>query len=190
MQYYYTQSITSHGNSTHDRHENDNLSTAHQFSCWVHRLKRSRTSPHSPCLQQETLTTASGADNAVDASHRQEQSTSSSYWCCCGPESLILPYKLKESRHDALDSPSTPCIRVPSPLAWGRNNVRELRAQRRHVLEDGGRGSILTASPFSYSRTIGAPAVNQSVSSTNCCCTNTSYLVRGGKCSLRIIPKK
>ena len=27
-------------------------------------------------------------------------------------------------------------------------NVRELRAQRRHVLGDGGRGSILTASPF------------------------------------------
>ena len=34
-----------------------------------------------------------------------------------------------ESRHDALDSPSTLCIRVPSPLAWGRNNVGELRAE-------------------------------------------------------------
>ena len=54
-----------------------------------------------------------------------------------------------ESRHDALDSTGTLGIRVPSPLAWGRNSVRELRVQRRHVLGDGGRGSILTASPFS-----------------------------------------
>ena len=37
--------------------------------------------------------------------------------------SLIL-----ESRHDDLDSPSTLGIRVPSPLAWGPNGVRELRA--------------------------------------------------------------
>ena len=81
-----------------------------------------------------------------------------------------------ESRHDALDSPSTLCIRVPSPLAWGRNNVRELRAQRRHVLGDGGRGSILTASSFSLYSTIGVPAVDYSGSSTNyCCCINTWY---------------
>ena len=53
-----------------------------------------------------------------------------------------------ESRYDALDSPSTLCIRVPPPLAWGRNSVRELREQKRHVLGDGGRGSILTASLF------------------------------------------
>ena len=51
-------------------------------------------------------------------SHRQELSTSPSYCCCCEPEfdSVLL---LMESRHDdALDWPSTPCIRVPSPLAW------------------------------------------------------------------------
>ena len=62
----------------------------------------------------------------------------------CEPEfdSALL---LIESLHDALDSPSMPFIRVPSPLAWGRNNVRELRAQTRHVLGDGDRGSILTA---------------------------------------------
>ena len=81
-------------------------------------------------------------------SHRQELSTSSSYCCCCEPE-FDPALLLIESRHDALDSPSTPCIRVPPPLAWGRNNIRELRAQRPHVLGDGGRGSILTASPFS-----------------------------------------
>ena len=74
--------------------------------------------------------------------------------------------------------PSTPWIRVPSPLAWGRNNFRDLRAQRRHVLGDGGRSSILTASPFSYSSTIRIPAVDYSASSTNCCCINTWYLVR------------
>ena len=73
-------------------------------------------------------------------------------------------------------SPSTLCIRVPSTLAWGRNNVRELRAQRRHVLRDDGRGSILTASPFSYSRAIIVPAVDYSGSSTNCC-INIWYLV-------------
>ena len=72
----------------------------------------------------------------------------------------VYKRQLLESRHDALDSPSTPCIRVPSPLAWGRNNVRELRAQMRHVLGDGGRGSIITASPFSYGSAIGVPAVD------------------------------
>ena len=89
-----------------------------------------------------------------------EFSTSPSCCCCCEPEFDPALLLLIESRHDALDSPSTPCIRVPSPLAWGRNNVRELRAQRRHVLEDGGRGSILTASPLSHSSTIGVPAAN------------------------------
>ena len=47
-----------------------------------------------------------------------------------------------------LDSPSTLRIQVLLPLAWGRNSVRELRAQRRRVLGDVGGGSILTASPF------------------------------------------
>ena len=47
----------SHGSSTHDiRHENDNSSTAHHFSCWVYRLKRSRNSRYG----------ISGADDAVD----------------------------------------------------------------------------------------------------------------------------
>ena len=39
-----------------------------------------------------------------------------------------------------------------------------------------GRGSILTASPFSYSGKIGVPAVDHSGSSTNCCCIYTWYL--------------
>ena len=120
-------------------------------------------------------------------SHRQELSTSSSYCCCCEPEfdpPLVL---LIESRHDAPDSPSTLCIRVPSPLAWGRQNVRELRAQRRHVLGDDGRGSILTASPFSCSSTIGVPVVDYSGSSTNCCC-----IIPGtrGTCGLRLYHTK
>ena len=92
-------------------------------------------------------------------SHRQELSTSSSCCCCCEPE-FDPALLLIESRHDALDSPSTPCIRVPSPLVSGRNNVRELRAPRRHVMGDGGRGSILTALPFSHSSTIGVPVAN------------------------------
>ena len=92
-------------------------------------------------------------------SHRQELSTSSSYCCCCEPE-VDPAVLLIESRHDALDSPTTPYIRMPSPLAWGRNNVRVLRAQKRHVLGDGSCGSILTASPFSYRSTIGVPAAN------------------------------
>ena len=91
----------------------------------------------------------------MDVSHRQEVSTSSS--CCCRCEPEFDPAELK-SRHDALDSPSTLGIRVPSPLAWGRNGVRELRAQRRHVLGDGGKGgSVLTASPFLCTSTIGVP---------------------------------
>ena len=132
-------------------------------------LKRSRASPHSPGLQPGTLSTASRADDAVDVSHRQELSTSSWYCCCCEPEfDPALSILLIENRHDALDSPSTPCIRVPSPLAGGRNNVRELRAQRRQVLGDGGRG---------YSSTIGVPAVDYNGSSRNCCCIK--YLVPG-----------
>ena len=38
--------------------------------------------------------------------------------------------------------------RVPWPLAWGRNSVRELRAQRRRVLGGGGRGLSQTVSRF------------------------------------------
>ena len=139
----------------------------------MHRLKRSRASPHSPGSQPGTLTTASGADDAVDVSHRQESWTSSSYCCCPEFDPALL-----ESRHDAFDSPSTLCIWVPSPLVWGRNNVRELRAQRRHVLGDGGRGSILTASPFSLHSTIGVPAVDYGGSSKNCLLLY-KYLVRG-----------
>ena len=86
-----------------------------RHSCCIHRLKRSCTSPHSSGPQPRTLTTASGADDAVNVSHRQELSTSSSYCCCCEPE--FNPALRLESRHDALDSPSTLCIQVPSPLA-------------------------------------------------------------------------
>ena len=114
--------------------------------------------------------------------------SSSYYRCCCEPE-FDPTLLLIQSRHDALHSPGTLCIRVPSPPTSGRNNPRELRAQRRHVLGDGGRGSILTASSFSYSSTIGAPAVDYSSSSTTCCCIKTWYLV-GGTCGLRIIRKK
>ena len=39
----------------------------------------------------------------------------------------------------------------------------------RIVLRDGGRGLILTGSPFSYSSTIGVPVVDNSGSSTNYC---------------------
>ena len=89
-----------------------------------------------------------------------------------------------ESRYDALDSPSSLCIRVPSPLAWGRNSIRELRAQRLHVLGDGDCGSIPTASPFPLYNTIGVPDVDNSGSKykllQQSCCINTSfrYVVR------------
>ena len=59
------------------------------------------------------------------------------------------------------------------------------------MLGDGGRGSILTASPFSYSGTIGVPAVDYSGSNANFCCIRkylVVYLVRG-TCGLRIIRK-
>ena len=125
----------------------------------------------------------------MDVSHRQEVSTSSSYCRCCEPE--FDPAQL-ERPHDALDSPSMLCIRVPSPLAWGRNNVRDLRAQRRHVLRDGGRGSILTTLPFSMYSTIGVPAVDYSGSSMYELLLY-KYLIPGtvrGTCRLRTIRKK
>ena len=46
--------------------QNDNSSTTHQFSCCVHRLKRSGKTSHSPGSQPGTLGAASGADDAVD----------------------------------------------------------------------------------------------------------------------------
>ena len=111
-------------------------------------------------------------------------STSPSYCCCCEPE-FDPALLLIESRHDALDSPSTPCIRVPSPLAWSGNNVRELRAQRRHVLRHGGRGSILN----------GVTLFVQQYDWGTCCelllAMNTwyRYLIRG-TCGLRVIRKR
>ena len=51
-------------------------------------------------------------------------------------------------RRNALDSPGTPGIRVPSPVGWGRKSVRQLREQRRRVLGDSGGSSIITATHF------------------------------------------
>ena len=45
------------------------------------------------------------------------------------------------------------------------------------IPRDGGRGLILTGSPFSYSGTIDVPAVDNSGSSSNYCCINDLYLV-------------
>ena len=89
-------------------------------------------------------------------SHRQELSTSSSYFCCCEPEFdltllvLLIREPTRRSRfvEHALH-PGAVAARLES------NNVRELRAHRRHVLGDGGRGSILTAPPSLSSSTIG-----------------------------------
>ena len=91
----------------------------------------------------------------MDVSHHREKLVVDELWlvarlyfyCSCW-EPKIDPAQV-ESRHDALDSPSTLGIRVPSPLAWGRNSVHELRGQRQHALGDGGGGSTLTASAFS-----------------------------------------
>ena len=67
--------------------------------------------------------------------HRQELSTSPSCTCCtcCCFAPELDPALLVMSRHDALDLPSTPCDLVPSPLAWGRNIVPELRAEAARV---------------------------------------------------------
>ena len=54
-----------------------------RHSCCIHRLKRSRTSPHSPGPQPITLITASVRDDAVDVNHRQELSTSSGWQLAC-----------------------------------------------------------------------------------------------------------
>ena len=61
-------------------HENHNSSPAHQFSYCIHRLKRSRTSSYSPGPQPGTVTTASGKDDAVDVSHRQEKQLSTNIY--------------------------------------------------------------------------------------------------------------
>ena len=130
----------SHSSSTHYiRHENNSY-TAHQFSCCVHRLKLLRA-PTEAVAYNPTLVRPSARNSrygigrgrcAGCVSHRQEFSTTRSSCCCCEHE-FYPALLLIESRHDALDSPSTPCIRVPSPLAWGRNNVCELRARKRHL---------------------------------------------------------
>ena len=43
--------------------------------------------------------------------------------CCCEPEFDLAQL---DSRNDVVDLLNTLGIRVPSPLAWGRNSVREL----------------------------------------------------------------
>ena len=141
---------------------------------YVHRLKRSRTSPHSSDPQPGTHSTASGADDAVDVSHRQEL-TSSSYCCCCEPEfdhALLL--LTTESRHDALDSPNTPCIRVLSPLAWGRNNVRELHAEAARA---GRWWPWLDSNGFTFfvQRYDRGTCCRLRTVRANCCCINTWY---------------
>ena len=87
----------------HSSSRDHNSSTAHRFNCCIRRLKQSRTSLHAPG-PQPGLTTASGRDDAVDVSHRQELSTKSDWqlvhrytrtvllllWAC-EPVSLILP---------------------------------------------------------------------------------------------------
>ena len=75
-----------------------------------------------PALSQELSLRNGGVDDAVDVSHRQELSTSSSYPAVAVSLMEFDPAQL-ERRHDALDSPSTLCVRVPSPRAWGRNSV-------------------------------------------------------------------
>ena len=88
-----------------------------------------------PALSQElSVRHIGGGRLGGNVRHRLELSTSSSYCCCCEPELDSTILILLESRHDVPDSPSTLCIRVASPLAWGRNNLGKLRAQRRHVL--------------------------------------------------------
>ena len=75
-----------------DRHENDNSSTAHQFSCCVRRLKRLRTSPHSPGPQPGTLSTASGADDAEDVGAIVRSCRLAPRTAPAVSLSLILPY--------------------------------------------------------------------------------------------------
>ena len=84
---------TSHSSTSQDiRHENDNSSTAHQFSCCVHRLKRPRTSPNSPGPQPGTLGTASGADDAVDVWAIVRSCRRAPRTAAAVSLSLILPY--------------------------------------------------------------------------------------------------
>jgi len=108
------------------------------------RKKRSRTSPHSPGPQSGTLTTASGRDDEVDVSHRSsrvvvdEQALLAeqlvSYHCCCILLWACVFSSSIQSRHDALDSPSTRHLGAVTALLGSK----ELRAERRHVLGDVG----------------------------------------------------
>ena len=138
------------------RPENDNSSTAHQFSCCVHRLKRKPTLAR-PAARNSRYGIGGGRCGGC-VSHGQELSTSPSYCCCCEPEfdpaPLLMPTRCSELAEHAMH-PGAVAARSGS-----KQRPRELRAQRRHVLGNGGRGSILTASPFSYSSTIGLPAAN------------------------------
>ena len=155
------------------RHENDNSSTPHQFSwhtssarfsCCMHRLKRSRVSPPSPGSQPGTLTTASGAGDAVDVSHRQELWTSSPYCCCCEPE---FDPALLQSQHDAFDSQSTLHLGAVAARLGSKRRPRSPRAEATRAarwwpwLDSKG-------VTFSLHSTIGVPAVDYSGSIKNC----------------------
>ena len=97
---YNTQHAAQH-QCSHHTHEKHNSSTAHQFSCCIHRLKRSRASPHSPCPQPGTLIVAPGRDDAVGVSHRQKLSASSSWqfvYSCTAVIAVSLSWTLPNKR--------------------------------------------------------------------------------------------
>ena len=131
----------------------------------LRRLKRSRTSPHSPCPQPGSLTTASSwMDDAVgDVSHlvrscRRGLAGRSYtglrvlllYCCCCEPEfDLALLYKYREpTRCCRLAKHAGHSDAVASRLG-SKRRPRAARAEARYVLGDGAGGSVLTASPLS-----------------------------------------
>ena len=136
-----------------------NSPTAHQLRCCMHRLKRSRKGQHSPGPHRKSHCSIGAGRCRRCEPYRPELSTMSSWQLVQRYTRTVLLLLWTEfdiaqlqSRHDARDSPRTLGIRVPPPLASGRDGVRELRAPRQHVLGDGGGGSILTASPFSFVR--------------------------------------
>ena len=155
---------------------NNNSSTAHQFSCCMHRLKRSRTSPHSLDRQPGTLTTASGTNDAVDVSHRQELSTSSSYCCCCEPDwSWSCPTK-EPIRCSRLAEHALHLGAVAARLG----PKQRPRAARAEAARAGRWGPWLDSNGvtflfFQYDRSTSCRLQRPQYKTTACCCINTWF---------------
>ena len=162
IQYHYIPVLynTSDSSSTHDIDTRTTTRPRHTSSAAAYTDWSGHVQAHTrPALSRELSVRHRGERCGGCVSHRQELPTSPSYCCCCEPD-WVWSCPTINTRKRANTVLSTGRGHPASGHRRRSLGVEELRAQRRHVLGNGGRGSILTALPFSHSSTIRVPAAN------------------------------